>query len=731
MSAGTSTDPSAGGSVISLPKGGGAVKGLGETFSPDLFTGTGNFSVPIELPAGRLGLEPQLTLRYSTGNGNGPFGLGWTLSVPGMSRKTSHGLPRYRDTADPAQLPANPADVFIVSGAEDLVPVATPGPGRVRYRPRTEGLFARIEHVTDSGNFWEVRTRDGLTSLYGTPGAPSGQDPAVVADPEDPGRIFAWRIAQTQDLLGNQVRYEYLADSGNVAPHRWNQPLLWRICYADYGDPAAPSFLVSVEFEYEPRPDGFSDYRAGFEVRTTQRCRVIRVRTHAADGVTRVAQEYRFTYVQASFNGVSLLTRIDVVGVDQAAPPDRREQALPPLTFDYSGFEPAGHRFERVTGAGVPTGSLRDPTLTLVDLHGFGLPDVLELGPQVRRYWRNAGGSRFDLPRALSQAPPVSLADPGVQVLDADGDGRPDLMVTGAGAGGNGGTGLTGYVPMTFPAGWSRRAFQPYRQAPSVGPGDPASRLVDLTGDGLTDLLHSGSRLLASFNDRDPNQAWSATAVSNGAGPQVDLTDPRIRLADMTGDGLQDLVLLRNGNIVYRPNLGFGRWGAPVAMRRAPRLPDGFDPRRVLLGDVDGDGLADLVYVGRGRVLVWGNRSGTEFTTDPVTVHGTPSVADTDAIQLADLHGTGMAGLLYTRPADATGTSGWRFLDVTGGIKPYLLTRIDNHLGAATTVTYARRPPSTCGTRLTRRPDGRPRCRSRCRWCPGWSCGMRTRAGGW
>jgi hypothetical protein len=62
----------AGGSVISLPKGGGAVSGLGETFSPDLFTGTGDFSVPITVPAGRRGLQPDLALAYSTGNGNGP-----------------------------------------------------------------------------------------------------------------------------------------------------------------------------------------------------------------------------------------------------------------------------------------------------------------------------------------------------------------------------------------------------------------------------------------------------------------------------------------------------------------------------------------------------------------------------------------------------------------------------------------------------------------------------------
>src|SRR5215831_10373806 len=85
--------------VISLPTGGGAIQGIGETFSPDLFTGTGNLTVPIEMPSGRNGFQPQLRLGYSTGNGNGPFGLGWRLSLPGVSRKSSRGIPRYQDGA--------------------------------------------------------------------------------------------------------------------------------------------------------------------------------------------------------------------------------------------------------------------------------------------------------------------------------------------------------------------------------------------------------------------------------------------------------------------------------------------------------------------------------------------------------------------------------------------------------------------------------------------------------
>ena len=51
-------------------------RGMWQLISPDLYTGTGNFTVPIALLPGRNGFKPQLNLTYSTGNGNGPFGLG-------------------------------------------------------------------------------------------------------------------------------------------------------------------------------------------------------------------------------------------------------------------------------------------------------------------------------------------------------------------------------------------------------------------------------------------------------------------------------------------------------------------------------------------------------------------------------------------------------------------------------------------------------------------------------
>ncbi len=161
------SDPA--GHIISLPSGGGALSGVGERFSPDLHTGTGKFTVPIALPPGRNGFQPELNVVYSTGNGNGPFGLGWSLSVPGMSSKASASVPLYNEDAEHLQT-GEKRDVFILSGAEDLTPISGSYPGQVVHRPRTEGLFARItRHRTTEENDWQFESKDGLVSTCGRP----------------------------------------------------------------------------------------------------------------------------------------------------------------------------------------------------------------------------------------------------------------------------------------------------------------------------------------------------------------------------------------------------------------------------------------------------------------------------------------------------------------------------------------------------------------------------------
>ena len=267
--------------IISTPEGGASLHGISETFSPDLHTGTGNFTVLIALPPGRSGFQQQLGLVYSAGNGNGPYGLEWILTIPCVSRKTSKGIPRYQDDPDLR----HEGDTFIVSGAADLVPVAETE-GITRYRPRTEALFACSEHhATPETNHWEVRSKDGLISIYGTHFSLT-DDEAVIANPDHRARVFSWKLTKTIDPFGNKIQYEYERDSGDTIDHHWDHLYLKRIQYADYTEPIpngnpADKFLISVTFIYEDRPDSFSDHRAGFEIRTRWRCAGIEIRTHA------------------------------------------------------------------------------------------------------------------------------------------------------------------------------------------------------------------------------------------------------------------------------------------------------------------------------------------------------------------------------------------------------------------------------------------------------------------
>lgn len=91
--------------TLSLPKGGGAIRGIGEKFAANSVTGTGSMRVPIVWSPSRSGFGPKLALSYNSGDGNGPFGLGlgWNFFFLAITRKTDKGLPRYnRDTTTPS-----------------------------------------------------------------------------------------------------------------------------------------------------------------------------------------------------------------------------------------------------------------------------------------------------------------------------------------------------------------------------------------------------------------------------------------------------------------------------------------------------------------------------------------------------------------------------------------------------------------------------------------------------
>ena len=151
----------------------------------------------------------------------------------------------------------------------------------------------------------------------------------------------------------------------------------------------------------------------------------------------------------------------------------------------------------------------------------------------------------------------------------------------------------------------------------------------------------------------------------------------------MTGDGLSDLVRIRNGEVCYWPNLGYGRFGAKVTMDHAPWFDDAdlFDQRRIRLADTDGSGTTDILYLAAIGVADLSERDGQrlERRRDARRVSARR--------QSRCGHGSGFSRPRHGLSGLVVAAAGrlWtavRYVDLMCGRKPHLLDRVVNNLGA-------------------------------------------------
>jgi RHS repeat-associated protein len=695
--------------ILSLPRGGGDVRGLGEKFTSDPHTGTGHYRIPIAVPEGRHGLTPAITLSYSTGVGMTPFGLGWSLYPPSLRRKLDKGIPTYDDELD----------TFVLEGSEDLVSI-----GNGEYRPRVETAFARIRHMRSSTeDHWIVVRPDGLRLAY-------GRDSSARVYDESTGRsrVASWHLSETQDACGNRVLYTYKADRTGVLGAPINQTYLKSVCYVE-GDPGSfasegTKWLYRILFDYgegegtgwdpdaspldtaQPneflsfaetalpkstvRPDSFSSFETGFEVRTLRRCWRISVQVwpDGASGYSTI-RVYYLKYSQAPYTGLSLLAGVRCVGF-RPEMADRSPAALPPLEFEYTQFDPQNRRYENLqaTCGWMPDAGLTNPDVELVALFGNGLPDILDTASTGYRYWRNIGRLRLACPPQTMEFAPaqIALSDVGVQFADMEGNGAADILVTKGGQ--------SGFYPNGGDGTW--KPFCGYSVTPSFDLEDPDVRLLDLNGDHVVDALMTAEDYFVYY----PNLGRSGWAMPQVIPRQRDLdafpdvrfsaADRRVRLADMNGDGSQDIVTVYSGRVDYWPNVSHGHFGRRVSMLNSPAFDDFFEPERLFLNDVNGDGFADLVYVDVDRVRLWINQSGGSWS-EQIVIFGTPPTVPA-AVRIVDLNGTGTSGILWTYSQSLDTVDNFKYLDFTGGLKPHLLTEIDNGMGGISNIRYS---PST------------------------------------
>jgi RHS repeat-associated protein len=562
---------------------------------------------------------------------------------------------------------------------------------------------------------WIVTTRSGIKSTYG-----KNDESRVFVNEDGTAKIYQWLLCETEDTFGNKTTYKYRRDKGEdlrtnrqyhteERNHEYNQvylksieyveyieqdireeKFLWRI-NLDYGDFKADALTEKQNGEWETRPDRFSNYKAGFEIRTARRCKriLIKKRLQGVEDRYELLKSYNIEYVQDKYSGISLLKEVILKGHR-----NDEVESFPPVSFDYTKFEPGHRNYENLAADGdyLPEKSLSDPNFEVIDLFGNGLPCIVNATPTGWRYWRNIGDDRLKFPRTMRNSPlDVLLAEDSVQLADMNGNGSVDLLVTEGGK--------RGYYSKDDSKGeWA--SFHHYHQAPSFNLKNPNVKLVDLDGDGVVDVLCTFDHhflYIRNLNHNSELEFDSPIAIERvhdlDQWPDVffDSWDQRVRLADMSGDGLQDIVLVHSGRIDYWCNIGYGRFNKRMTMTNTPRFSYNFDPKRLFLTDVNGDGLADLVYVDFGKIHLWINQSGNSWS-DEIVVHGTPAVTNADSVRVVDMNGSGVVGVLWSYDYSFQNRKNYNYLDFTGGVKPLLLNYISNNIGAETKIQYR---PST------------------------------------
>ena len=229
--------------------------------------GSAALTYPISIPAGRNGLQPDISLSYNSNSGNGILGYGWTIPQPAITIDTRWGVPRYSSDYESEIYSIDGQQMVQKDGNQDLrLPyqstVLLPRQnGDVTFTARdTKNCDLIVRHGTAPNNYWwSVTDRSGTTYYYGkyaSDDVPNAQ--CVLKDGK--GNIAYWVLAEVVDMYGNFIKYGYNTSDNN-------EIYLKNIYYTGHKNTNGtidqePNYRVF--FHYMERADIIQDGRLGF-----------------------------------------------------------------------------------------------------------------------------------------------------------------------------------------------------------------------------------------------------------------------------------------------------------------------------------------------------------------------------------------------------------------------------------------------------------------------------------
>lgn len=647
-------------------------------------TGDSAYTYPIEVPPGRKGMQPSLALSYNSGNRDnfGAFGYGWSLETGYIVRDTRKGNDQlYKE---------NDFSLNIFGDRKRLKPISLTDGVHGVYGEEIENDYYQVQF--NNNNSWLVTDKNGTTYLFGS-------TPITQQSPQnDQTKIYKWMLEEIRDANDNFMRFTYVKDGNQIYPKS--------IFYTGSG---TTDGVFEVEFITEARPDGFDSNVPQFKIVNNFRVSEIQVK---ANGAWR--KKYALAYDIGANSKRSLLKSVTETGKDDQGnlitmpsttfDYNKKNKGWNydaswklPVYFMDNPTSDSGARFVDVNGDGFV-----DIVRALASVGG-GLPDVNDVFINTGSGW--VLDKSWQTPYSIIMTGVTQgYSDTGVRFADFNADGLPDVVHAQVN---------TADVFINTGKGWK---LDPTWQFPTAITGWDSKplgvQIADVNGDGFVDVIHAQGDVPHEVFISDGKGKWPKDAKWQFPADfsATNNPDDGTRLIDVNGDGLIDVVWARtngNGDMNYVwLNTGTGWTMDPT--RKLPELfidAYGYDAG-VRLADVNGDGLTDMVK-GGGNITnspigsyseVFLN-TGKNWKLDPnwklpLEFNATGGAADSHGGMLADVNGDGLSDIVDGKWDQ--GEQNWDSIYInnpaTAGVVDDLLVNISESKGAKTSLTYKPSP---------------------------------------
>jgi RHS repeat-associated protein len=543
----------------------------------------------VVVPPGRNDMTPELALIYRSTNSaqDSVVGSGWNFNIPHIQRVNKQGSDKlYSEDHFVSSLDG---ELILISGST--------------YAPKYENGDFRKYDLTS--NVWTVTEKNGTVFTFGST-ASARQD-----NPSDSSEIYKWMLEETRDTNDNYISYGYYKDTGQIYP-----------AVITYTGNNTTDGIFDINFVRVSRSGAPVMFDTGFSVQSNYRISEVNIEINDS-----WVRKYTLSYTTGDNNIGSFLDTVIESGRDESAV----TTTLPAVNFDYS-ISATDWTYDSSLAIPLPfTETGADYGMRTADINGDGLLDIIchngkSSGTCRKNYpifYLNTGNGWTDVSSTWSF--PITEADlsgdqeyftesngadAGLRAIDVNGDLKVDLV--------RGKVGFGKFVYLNNGSGWTYDATWDLLYAFVGSSGeDFGMRMGDINGDGLPDVVCHNDKTSGVSCPRSQPQVY----LNNGSG-WVDVSstwlfpiqpdnpprreyfvasgfvDAGLRLVDVNGDGLADLVRANDSTKYTYINNGSGwthdaDWDMPLSFVYSG-IYSGKDPG-LRMADVNGDGLIDVL----------------------------------------------------------------------------------------------------------------------------------------